>query len=381
MNKLNIFDVLVVYTESLAVSASGACETNNTPFPEGSKNESYNEVYGYFLEVCRRKGLKAAFSTSTDITGPGTCGSFWIYKDKMWIKKDEACMAELIFDKFSPTRRKIKIGRKLLFSTDEVKAFNDSELFDLFFDKQRTYRELSDFSIPTVSVSEKTAEGVEKACSQLAELVLKHNNSEDFHFDIVMKDRFGAGGKHIYKFKAADTAKMYSVVKRNARLSFVIQPFTKFDEGFVYRNKAASTDVRLIYLNGEIVQSYIRVAKTGDYRCNEHKGGLLTYLRINEIPDKLIERANLIAAKLNKKSFFALDFLVSNNGNVYLLEGNAGPGLDWNLNLKRNEIEAKKLIRLIVGELVTRVNKSIVKDDGVVSVIPYAKASTYQVLV
>ena len=83
--------------------------------------------------------------------------------------------------------------------------------------------------------------------------------------------------------------------------------------------------------------------------------GLACYLSLKEIPKKLVDKSNLISAMLNKKgSLFALDFIVSNNGNTYLLEGNAGPGLDWNMSLKRNELEAKKLIRLVVKQLTAR---------------------------
>jgi hypothetical protein len=76
---------------------------------------------------------------------------------------------------------------------------------------------------------------------------------------------------------------------------------------------------------------------------------------LKEIPQDLIDKSNLISEILNKKSsLFALDFIVSNSGNSYLLEGNSGPGLDWNMTLKRNEMEAKKLIRLVVKQLTVR---------------------------
>ena len=66
-----------------------------------------------------------------------------------------------------------------------------------------------------------------------------------------------------------------------------------------------------------------------------------------------METSDRVAKKLNKPdSMYALDFLVSNNGNIYLLEGNTGPGLDWNTSLKQNENEAKKLIRMVVNKFV-----------------------------
>lgn len=149
---------------------------------------------------------------------------------------------------------------------------------------------------------------------------------------------------------------MWKVVERNKRLSFVVQPYVLFDKGFCYKKVYSSTDVRLVFLGGKIVQSYIRVAKANDFRCNEHQGGSLTYISKNEVPVELTKKAFLVAEILDKNdSFFALDFIISNNGNPYLLEGNTGPGLDWNENLKKNTLEAKKLIRLVVKELMARV--------------------------
>lgn len=356
MNKINNFDVLIVYSEKMAISASDVRATIKNPFQKTLSSESYSVVYGYFMEICSRFGLKAAFTTSKDIIGPGTCSCFWQYKNKKWLKVNSVCFSALIFDKFSPKRKGIKNRRDLLFSKAEIKPFNDPELFNLFFDKQKTYEKLTEYAIPTVSLGEdNTLASVKKACLALNKLLGQHPDSGDFGTDIVMKDRFGAGGRHIFKFKSGQSKKMLAAIERNTKVSYIIQPFAMFDRGFSYKNCSSSTDIRLIYLKGEIVQSYIRVAKSGDFRCNEHRGALLTYVPLNELPGGLVAKSSLIAGILNKKcSLFTLDFIMSNNGNAYFLEGNTGPGLDWNMSIKKNELEAKKLIRMVVGELKTK---------------------------
>jgi len=355
MNKVIRFDALIVYNETLAASASDTSADNETPFPHGSSNESYNIVYGYFLEICNQFNLNAAFTTSADIIGAGYCRSFWSFRNKKWFKNNSPCFSSQIFDKFSPTRSSIKSRRQLLFSSAQVKPFNDPDLFNLFFDKQKTYEKLSEYSIPTIPLRGNTLQSINNACKTLTKLMCTHPGSKDFSTDIVMKNRFGAGGRRVYKFKTGQSENMLAVIRRNTKISYIIQPFAKFDQGFSYRNCPASTDIRLIYFNGKIVQSYIRVAKPGDFRCNEHRGGLLTYLSLKEIPPAVVAKSGLIAKILNKNcSLYALDFVISNYGNIYLLEGNTGPGLDWNMSLKRNEIEAKKLIRRIVKELTVR---------------------------
>jgi len=71
-------------------------------------------------------------------------------------------------------------------------------------------------------------------------------------------------------------------------------------------------------------------------------------------------KANLTSKILNQStSLYSLDFIISNNGNSYLLEGNTGPGLNWDPFLIEDKIKSKKLIRLVVKELSLRVKKQI----------------------
>jgi glutathione synthase/RimK-type ligase-like ATP-grasp enzyme len=205
-------------------------------------------------------------------------------------------------------------------------------------------------------VGENNIDNMNMACKKLVKLMLVHLGINDFSSDVIMKDKFGSGGNGIYKFKIDKRIEMQNVAKKHPKISYIIQPFAKFDTGFLFKDNLESADIRLIFLGGKIVQSYIRVAKTGDFRCNEHQGGLLTYLNLSEIPIDVVNKAYQVAEILNKKcSLYTLDFIVSNSGNAYLLEGNTNPGLDWNENLPKNEIEAKKLINLVVEELKNRV--------------------------
>ena len=361
MSDIAQFDVLVVYSAKIATSASvWDCVT---PFSRESKRAEYAYPYAYFLEECARQNLKAALTTSRDICGPGQCESYWTYEDKAWVKHDGLCTAPLVFDKFSPVNKKQKMKRELFFSASQVQPFNNEYLFSLFFDKQKMYQKLAQFSVPTVAIRNGSKLVIAEALKRLEMLVAAHPHSADFARGVVVKDRFGAGGIHIYEVAENIAEGVAAIVKRNNHTSFVVQPFAKFDRGFTYQNLVGSTDIRLIYQGRKIVQTYIRMAKMGDFRCNEHQGGTLTYIPLSIIPTKVIRFANQIADLLTKQhALFALDFIVSNNGNVYLLEGNTGPGLDWNLKLKKNERMAKKLIRIIVRNLHDR--------SGVSDVLP-----------
>ena len=184
------------------------------------------------------------------------------------------------------------------------------------------------------------------ACNLLSSTMSSHVGNGDFSPDIIMKDRYGAGGNHVYKFAPGESAQMHEITTLYPNIAFVLQPFA---------NSSRPTDIRLVYLGGEIVDSYIRVAKQDDFRCNQHQGGTLSYLDVKNIPELIIVKANAIIAQLNNyHSLYSLDFMVSDNGNPYLLEGNIGPGLDWNLSVKKEEVNAKKFIRNIVENLSKR---------------------------
>ncbi|MFC1727673.1 RimK family alpha-L-glutamate ligase [Patescibacteria group bacterium] len=359
MGKITNFDVLIVYSEKLANSASSVSGAINAPFPKRPNNESYNLAYGYFLKTCRKNNLKAAFTTSADIVGAGLVRSYWLFKNNAWIKVQKTGFSKLIFDKLSPTSKSKKIQRNLLFSSKRTRSFSDPHLFDLCFDKQKTYEALNGFSIPTATIRERTRQGLIEAQKLLKEKMAKHQNKSDFSEEVVVKNRFGAGGLNIYKFGNDQTEKMLALVKRRKSVSFIIQPFVKFDKGFCFQNSSRPTDIRLVYLGQKIIQTYIRIAKKGSFICNEHAGGSLKYISKNKVPLKITAVSNNIAKILNNKSsIYALDFVISNDGNIYFLEANTGPGLDWNPLIKENEIEAKKLIRIIIKEICKRTGLS-----------------------
>jgi len=303
MKDITKFDTLIVYSAALAKSAQSAAADTTTPFVKGSSVDCYNLVYGYFLKTCSDNNLNAAFTTSADIVGPGLVRSYWLFKNQRWTKVLKKAYSKNIFDKFSPTSGKRKVSRKLLFSSNRVRPFNDPQLFNMCFDKQLTYDKLYEYSIPTVSISGATKKEINKSYKALREKIKNHKNGSDFSNEIVLKDRFGAGGLNVYKFKNVELNLMTQVVKKHKWVSFIIQPFVKFDQGFKYKNMAAApTDIRYIYLGNKLIQTYIRIAKKGDFKCNEHAGGLLKYISKNELPNKLTSISNKVAKVLNRKS-------------------------------------------------------------------------------
>lgn len=358
MKNLINLDVLVVYSATTAMSATVDDNQSSHPFLLDSKFEPYNTSYAYFLEECRRNGMNAGFTTSQDITGPGTCQSYWTSEAGNWRKMNGFARSMNVFDKISPTTSTRAAERKLLLSDTSVKPFNDRALFLTFFDKLLTFQELPEFTVPTVALTSNNLRSIATAIKKLALISQTKTGDSDFSSEFVLKDRYGAGGDHVYKISATDTASaIKAIMVKNPTVQFVLQPFLLFDKGYTYEGKRVAADIRLIFNRNRILQSYIRRAKADDFRCNEHKGGQIDYISHRDIPFSIKVIAKKIVAKINQPHMlYALDFVTSNAGNVYFIEGNCGPGLDWNASKKVDEQMSKQLIETIVGEFADRTN-------------------------
>lgn len=348
-------DVLVVYSASVAQSSRATGLDVFHPFSLDSKQANYNLSYAYFLGDCKKNGMSAGFTTSADIVGPGLCSTYWTEKYGKWSKVHSSAYSSQVFDKISPSSPLRTTERELLFSDKTVEPFNDAALFTTFFDKLHTYKQLPHYAIPTVSVRSDKVTDIRSAIQKLTILRKKHPFGLDFSHKMVLKDRFGAGGNYVFKISVNFSQKIQTIMRQNKNISFVLQPFLVFDKGYTYKNNATSTDIRLIFQHNLLLQSYVRMAKQKDFRCNEHQGGQLEYVSKKDIPDSVLEIAQKIVERINKpRSLYALDFVISNTGRVYFIEGNIGPGIDWDISKKINEQMSKKLIRSIVGELVYR---------------------------
>lgn len=357
MRDTTYLDVLVVYSSGVAISASAPDSLSQHPFLLTSKQSNYNSTYEYFLDACRKHGITAGFTTSSDIIGAGLCDSYWSCQFGIWKKEIHRANTLQVFDKVSPVTTKRSLERNLLLSHQSVKPFNNLSLFNVFFDKFQTYKKLPEYAVPTVNLHSNELTSIMAKIERLNTLIKKHKFSDDFSNEIVMKDRYGSGGYYVFKIENDFAVKIREIMLKHKDIRFIIQPFLNFDNGYQFKKNRTSTDIRLIYHQTKLLQCYIRMAKKNDFLCNEHQGGELVYVSKEDIPSSILK----IAKKINKrigdgKSLYALDFVMSNLGRPYFLEGNTGPGLDWDVKKKVNEIKSKQLIDSIVKDLAIRIS-------------------------
>ena len=355
MKKTALLDVLVVYSSDIATSASSKKIGNTTPFAQDKNRADYAFSYAYFLDTCASYGLSAGLATSNDIVGAGTCRSYWRRQNKRWIKVEGSVFSKNIFDKFSPKTPRQRKQRAELFSSKEVKPFNDEELYNTFFDKYLTYKKFKAFTIPTVKVEGDVKESLNSAIEKLRKII-PIDASGEYECQYVMKDRFGAGGNNVYKVSEMDAVMVDQILEDHPSSTFILQPMVAFDEGYEYQGSMARADIRLIFWGSKIVQSYIRIAPPSDFRCNNHAGGLLFYTKLSDIPRQVLQMAKKIEHLLvNNDSMYSLDFLMSNGGHAYFLEGNTGPGLNWDSESEIDRTSSQALIQIIAGKFADRV--------------------------
>ena len=234
---------------------------------------------------------------------------------------------------------------------------NHKKIIEIFQNKLNNYKHFKKFAIPTVNITNLSIAKIQLAKVKLDGLLKKHKYRGDFSSVYIIKDRGGTGDFRIFKYDFNTSLKEIKKQhkkqhKLGLELNYILQPFIDGDRGFIFSKYKGFIDVRIILLNNEIIQAYIRIAKRGDFKCNEHQGGNLVYISKRLIPKDVLKMIPKITRKLNfKHVLYALDFIKSNNGNLYFIEGNINPELDWNHKKKINEIRSKELTDIIINEL------------------------------
>lgn len=347
MDTIQEYDVVIVYEENIVEAASDTSYRGHTPFARKSMRYSYNETYEYFLQYCKRVGLRAAFASTADVIEGGSFSAVWVY-NKKWKRVRTEATARIIFDKFSNREvQNAKVTALLEDNAQQAPLFHNSAIRELFDNKIKTYKKFTAFAIPTVTIDVESTTAIDSAKKRLKKIIQQHPHSTDFTNEFVLKDTYGAGGENV--FKVSETKDIEHIGKQDTSIEYLLQPLIAAS-GFVFTTYRGNIDLRLIVCDGAVVQCYIRVPQEGGFKANASSGGEVVYIPLKEIPKGVLEMAKNINTRLPvKDAFYALDFIKSSDGNVYLIEGNITPGLIWFNAI--DERKAKKLMRVIIDSM------------------------------
>lgn len=339
------FDVIILYSGQTVMSAGDKNYKGRAPFTAKGGYASLNKSYMYFLQYCKQQGLRAAFATTKDIVGPGLLKSVWIY-EKNWKRLKTLSYSSLIFDKF-PTIVNYKRNKLLMGTAGKIRLFHNPDIRRVFDNKLKTFNAFSEYTLPTVSIDLFSKKEITLAKKKLHGQMKRHKYAKDFTAAFVVKDQCGSGGNDV--FKRSEKTLAASSITQDIEKEFILQPFINAS-GFHFGKQNGITDLRVIVSNGDIIQSYLRTAKKGEFRANAQQGGTVKYLTKSMLPPEVITMSAAINKKLpTQDTVYALDFIKSSSGHLYFIEGNSTPGLGW--FDAEDEKKSKQLIRVMVKHI------------------------------
>jgi hypothetical protein len=350
------FDVIVLYSAQYAFSPNDRNYRENTPFSRTSQYEEYIASYEYLLSQCQISNMNVAFAVSNDVIGPGTFKGYWTY-DKKWKRNKGLARTRVLFDRFKPTYPYEKKSLKLLIQDQSIKTFVNKNIKKVFNDKYCTFETFNEYAIPTIKLSEVSEEGIANAIKKLKVMLKKPKN---FESAFIVKDRFGGGGKRIYYIRdKKDFKNTIQEIQKGSTTKFIVQPCIALKNAKPVRGYKGVVEMRVVLMNGVILSSWLRLEPEGSDTYDKKNGERRIVISPQELPLKVHKAVSTIREKLPKKrSLYTLDFVMTINNDIFLLEGNNKPGLGWDKNDKIDAENKKMLIDAIVVELKKIMNES-----------------------
>lgn len=254
-----------------------------------------DKVYRIFSSIANDMGVDVFFGHSKDLTRQGFRRSCH-YEGRWSIKRN--IDLDFIINKGSNYEWMNKID-------PSIKVLNGRRLARIADDKLLCAKIFKKYSPKTFSIERK---------SDLEEALKKIKTEK-----VVLKPRFGYNGIGVY-IRNRDSV--------NApRKNYIIQEFIDTHSGI--KGLVRSTnDLRLVILNGEVVDQYTREPKSG-LISNTARGGIEKYFKREEIPKSVIHIAMYVDKRFCKilPRFYSIDFLIDGYGKPWICELNSRPGL------------------------------------------------------
>lgn len=233
----------------------------------------------------------------------------WSYRKGKWVKNNKSVKPDLIFDKIKGSRDYEMFDYKM--GVNKKTKIINSPLFRALVDnKLNQYLLFSDIMPKTILINNR---------NDLVSNINKLDQSK-----VVLKPFYGSGG---FGITICDKK---SALNKDIEYPILLQEFINSRGIPNFSNKNEIADLRLIYINKELIYALSRIAKKGSLFTNFHQGASAILVPKNKIPKKTIVIANKIIKKLSvfKGIHYSLDFIFDKNGQPIFMEMNSTPGLD-----------------------------------------------------
>ncbi len=183
-----------------------------------------------------------------------------------------------------------------------VEVYNNASCIEMVADKLHTHQVLIESSLPTPT-------------TMLAKFPVDIDLVENYiGFPIVVKTLLGVNGSGVFLLedREAFLDLMGLISETNPNIQLIFQKFIA---------KSKGRDLRLFVVEGEVIASMERRAKSGDFKANYSQGGSVAEF----IPDEVAKNLAIRTAEILNIQIAGIDLLFAEDGYT-ICEANTFPG-------------------------------------------------------
>lgn len=256
----------------------------------------------------------------------------WIYEGKNanW-KRVRNIKPDLIYDK---TKARMEVYRKKELVGEKYRFINNLEFTQLIDNKLTTSLLFEKWSKKSWLMENK---------EDLAKALVKIKTNK-----IVIKPLLESGGKDV-----RITDKKEALEKIRIHQPCLAQEFIDSSGGVPGFSKGTH-DLRLVFINSNLIYAYIREPAKGKLLANLAQGGSLTIVPAKKIPRSvfpIVKCADRIFETFNPR-IFSIDLMLDRKGRPWVVELNSMPGLYFTPEEKPSMIKMyKELLEIFKKEL------------------------------
>ncbi len=228
----------------------------------------------------------------------------WTFENEKWIRVDNI-KPDLIYDKTAAT------PEALLFKTttiNKMPIINDVEFTNLVDNKLTTSLLFPQYT--------------KKHYKALTMTDLKNVFKYIKTSKIVLKTSSDSGGKNVFILDKKDVA--------TTKIPFPIlaQEFIDSSHGIAKITNSIH-DLRLVFIENELIYSYLRIPAKDSFLANLSQGGLMQIVPKNQLPNSInslvLDVQNTFSTFQNK--IYTIDIMFDKNQKPWIIELNSMPGL------------------------------------------------------
>lgn len=175
---------------------------------------------------------------------------------------------------------------------------------------------------------------------------------DDFNYPVIVKTNTGSQGIGVMKIDSFASLKSVAQFLSEKQIAFLVQEY--IEHKFSYR---------IIMLGNELLAANKRSVPDSDFRSNSHQNGKLVKNteKYNPSENELAISRNI--AKILGTDFCAIDYLLSDDGVMTVLEVNGSPGLEA-IQEDHPDVNLTETVILYVAKLLGEVNDNVEREQS-----------------